>query len=155
MDCTLDHYWLDRYIFLYSLLFVRRIEHSWGLRCARARTEMKRKTNNRLQHRSCIHARARVPSRPAMVRSRAKPLNEEKKRRMKNGILVWLASSSSLAIEHRGKIERKKNEETNWAMDLVCFSHFYSKWQGNVNRVMFCLFLSDSFSVLSFEHIKA
>ena len=50
------------FFFLYSLLFVRRIEHSWSLRCARARTEMKRKTNNRLQHCSCTRVRARVPS---------------------------------------------------------------------------------------------
>lgn len=54
--------------------------------CAHARTEMKRKTNNRLQHLSCTLAfHLPLASRPAIVRYRAKPLNEGKNV-MKNDI---------------------------------------------------------------------
>ncbi len=90
---------------------------------------MKRKTNNRLQHLSLSCARTfHLPlvSRLTIVRYRAKPLNEGKNV-MKNDILVCLAFSFSLATENW---KRKRTGKTNWAMALVCFSHFYSKWQG-------------------------
>ena len=63
-----------------------------------------------------------------MVRSHAKPLNEEKKRRkMKNDILVrvCLPSSFSLATEHRkeeGKNERTKRQIEPW---ILFASHIF------------------------------
>ena len=68
---------------------------------------MKRKTNNRLQHLSCARAfHLPLASRPAIVRYRAKPLNEGKNV-MENDISVWLPLFFSLTA---GNQKRKRTE---------------------------------------------
>jgi hypothetical protein len=68
---------------------------------------------------------------------------------MKNDILVCLAFSFSLATENW---KRKRTGKTNWAMALVCFSHFYSKWQGatSVDSCSVLFSFSRFFSLFSF-----
>jgi hypothetical protein len=96
------------YIFFFSIvcsLYRTQLEFI----CARARTEMKRKTNNRLQH--LLRARAfhlPLASRPSIVCYRAKSLNEGKNV-TENDVSVWLVSFFSLAAENwkRKRTERQ------------------------------------------------